>query len=491
MKRLCLLISIVFVTIAAMAQDYSRTHVFQNNYGFKTFKNSEIKSMDIDGDDGNFDKLIISKKDGSTYNYNLKYVDSLVFRQTDLPEFHINLIDYPDLKELNANWGKEYIYKARLRMDGNGMYDDLAEQEVEFRGRGNSTWWFNKKPYRFKMAKKASVCELNKAKSFVLIANYIDCSLMRNAVALWLGRYLGMPFTNHSIPVKVYLNENFKGAYMLTEKIGIGGGSVDIDEKKGMLFELDSWFDEEFQFYFNLSLGYSVKSSTVKHDHSLLPVMVKDPDIREICADNGKDPLVYFSDWMDDFTNMGKAVMNAKSNESLSDYIDIESAANFILVNFLAGNRELCHPKSCYMYKGELGSGDVYHFGPLWDFDWAYSYSANNAESTSPKSPLLQWNADNGGATFYKKVVSNAEVMALYRQKWNDFVSVGYPLLLEFMEEYASLIEPSAVENGILWTETTNRKTSYKFRKNYEALKTWIDDRIKYANSHRNLGLYE
>lgn len=59
---------------------------------------------------------------------------------------------------------------------------------------------------------------MKKAKSFALIANYIDCSLMRNTVALWLANYLEMPFANHCIPVKVYFNGICKGQYMLTEK---------------------------------------------------------------------------------------------------------------------------------------------------------------------------------------------------------------------------------------------------------------------------------
>ena len=36
---------------------------------------------------------------------------------------------------------------------------------------------------------------------------------------------------------------------MLTEKIGINGASVDIDETTGILFELDTNYDEEFKFY--------------------------------------------------------------------------------------------------------------------------------------------------------------------------------------------------------------------------------------------------
>lgn len=138
-----------------------------------------------------------------------------------------------------------------------------------------------------------------KAKTFALIANYIDPSLMRNPVALWTAQQLELPFSNHSVPVNVYLNGHYKGAYMMTEKIGIGGGSVDIDETTGMLFELDSNFDEDFKFNYYFPNNYS----------KTLPVMVKDPDLTEVKPDETERDT-YFKQWQSDFTEMANAVVN-------------------------------------------------------------------------------------------------------------------------------------------------------------------------------------
>lgn len=470
----------VAMTIAcasAMAQN-ELYHVFRSDNDFTTVKESDIKTITHKGDKTNgFTQLIFNLLDGSNTTIDISVVDSVQVRATGLPEFHVTLQDYPNWTELQG--AKDDVHPATLYMDGNGMYDDLPEQTVEFRGRGNSTWNMKKKPYRFKMTKKAKVCGLPKAKTFALIANYIDCSLMRNAIALWTANYLEMPYSNHCVPVKVYMNGIYKGAYMLTEKIGIGGGSVDIDEYKGMLFELDSNYDEDFKFKYTWG-------------GKVIPVMVKDPDLTEIVDFLNTTTAAYFQKWQNDFTAFANAVVSTPTTGSLKQYVDIESVVDYFIVNTLAGNHELQHPKSFYIHKDSIDG--VYKFGPVWDFDWAFTF--DGAEGASATVPLVAQNGDMSGYSFIKALMSNEEIRTLYKEKWDAFVKDGYPKLKAYMEEYANLIEPSAKENGLLWPADYSvswrlSESSFDFRKNFEALKAWIDKRINYCNSHSNYGIYQ
>lgn len=483
MKRLNTILAAAVIAGSAMAQNHEQIHIFRNDKQFNTHKGADIESIAFKGTPGNYSTLLINNADGTTADYSMSVVDSVLFRATGIPEFHVELIDYPYWTELQG--AKDDVRAAYISMKGNGMYDDLAKQQVEFRGRGNSTWQMRKKPYRFKMAKKASVCGLPKAKTFALIANNIDCTLMRNTMALWLANYLGMPYSNHCVPVKVYLNGIDKGQYMLTEKIGVGGGSVDIDETTGMLFELDSNYDEsfEFRYYFN--------------GNKNIPVMVKDPDLEELAADpevtNITDAKAYFALWQEDFTKMADAVTQRASTESLSDVIDLESAVNFFLVNGLSNNHEMSHPKSLYIHKKSLNEGEVYHFGPVWDFDWAFTF--DGAEGASATIPLVYKDGDCAGYTFLKCLFNNQEFRKLYKAKLDEFYTTGYPEMKKYMEEYANLIEPTAVENGVLWPTYDHaswcRVTgSFEFRKNFETLKQWIDRRLNYMRSDANYGLY-
>lgn len=94
---------------------------------------------------------------------------------------------------------------------------------------------------------------------------------MRNTMAMWLARQLGIAWANDIVPCDVTFNGHDLGAFMLTGKIGINGASVDIDETQGILLELSDDYDEKYKF----------RSATYN-----LPVMVKDPDFDELAEDD-------------------------------------------------------------------------------------------------------------------------------------------------------------------------------------------------------------
>lgn len=489
MKKLLLLTAAALMSASVYAQ-HEQIHLFQSK-DFKSFKAEEVEKIEYLGQNGEFLQLTLTDTLGKVTKVDMSLIDSVVFRTTGIPEFHVTLQDYPNWPELGQNGeSKDVIHPATLYMKGNGMYADVAEQTVEFRGRGNSTWGMRKKPYRFKMAKKASVCGLPKAKTFALIANNIDCSLMRNTIALWIANYLEMPYSNHCVPVKVYFNGTYKGQYMLTEKIGIGGGSVDIDETTGMLFELDSNYDEDYKFTYTWRPSGSYSTKT-------LPVMVKDPDLTELAADtavtNITDANSYFNLWRTDFTKMADAVTQRSASQSLSDVLDLKSVVEFFLVNGIANNHEMQHPKSLYIHKKSLEEGEVYHFGPVWDFDWAFTFDGR--EGASATAYLVANDGDQSGYSFLKALLSNEEVRTMFREKLDDFYTNGYPKLKEFIEEYANLIEPTAKENGQLWPSYSHAAwcvvtSSWEFRNNLETLKNWIETRINFMRSDANFGLY-
>ena len=478
MKKSILLASALIAASAAMAQN-EQLYLFRNDKNFSFHPLNEVESITYSGTPGAYTKMSVTTADGVN-SYDLSTIDSCVVRTTALPDIHVQLHDpYAELTDLIKANGKSFIYEATLRMDDNGMFDDLPSQTVEFRGRGNSTWNFAKTPYRFKMSKKTSVCGMAKAKSFALIANYIDPSLMRNAVALFVAQKLGLPFTNHCVPVNVYFNGLYKGAYMLTEKIGVGGGSVDIPEETGMLFEIDSNYDEDFRFKYTFS----------NNSKKQLPVMVKDPDLTEIKTD-ATERESYFAQWKSDFTTMANAVVTGKN---VSDYVDLRDAARYIIVNSIACNRELQHPKSFYLHKEELGTGCLYHFGPVWDFDWAYGY--DGTVNYSYDRVLFEKDGDYAGTSFMKALAQNTEFRTIYKEEWDNFYKEIYPALVEYMDQYALLIEPTARRDGLQWPDAyaasyAYAESAFDTAKHSTELRTWVKNRIEWCNKHANWGLY-
>ena len=350
MKKLFLLLMLLPL-LAYGEQAHPWLHIYRNDVNFHSIKAAQIDSITHKlYEDESLDSMIVNGKE-NRLSVPLSNIERCAVG-TNVPTVYITIPDNPGLTEL---YDKELYLDAMISIDGNGVVDDLEPTAVSIKGRGNSTWNYAKKPYRLKFDKKIAICGLAKAKSYALIANYIDCTLMRNAVALKMGQLLNMPFTNHCQPIRVYFNGIFKGAYFITEKIGITGASVDIDEESGILFEMDTNFDEAYTF---TSMYYS------------LPMMVKDPDLSEIAELKGVTPESLLSTWGDDFEAFESKVFYG---EDLSGSLDMESLVNYMLVYNVCGNREPAWPKSVYLYKASLD--DVYHFGPIWDFDWGFTYN--------------------------------------------------------------------------------------------------------------------
>lgn len=398
--------------------------------------------------------------DSKTADIPVSAIDSCVVRVSDIPTLHLSLPDYPDVTDL---WDKEMYLNCVLDIEGNGYCDDSETLTLTVRGRGNSTWSMPKKPMRLKFAKKISLFGLAKQKNYVLLANYIDETLMKNAVAYWIARRLGVPYANHTVPVNVEINGSPRGSYLLTEKVGINSGSVDIDETKGILFELSTEFDEPFKF---------------RSDLWNLPVMVKDPDLSEIAEDNPDGPSAdeLLEMWKNDFNRAVRLANAGKGAEAF----DMESLVRVFLLYNICLNDEIGFPKSFYIHKEALGPQSLYKLGPAWDFDVAFNFRKSTVdgkfEEASPQGKL--WvNALLGALSV------TPGFMTMYKNELRRFAADDFPELLDFIRDYAMLIDPSSKMDAMIWPEVQNgvwyeRRPASDVVNQAEKLGRWLGERM-------------
>lgn len=380
-------------------------------------------------------------RNGETFQYTVK----AEFLLSAIPELTITTTD-PSIVEIPS---KDYYLEGTLAVNGRGGYEDYTGK-TEVKGRGNSTWGYPKKPYRLKLNKKAEICGLGKAKNYVLLANHLDPTLMLNSVAFKIGRLLELPFTNHAIPVDVVLNGIYKGSYLLTEQIEVKENRVDLDENNSVMWELDSYWDDEPKF----------KSTAFN-----LPVMVKDPDLT----------TEQFEYWKKDFnaftTQFAKEPLEGNS---YVDMIDIESVAKFLITFNLVHNMEINHPKSVFLHKEGNGK---YVMGPIWDFDWAYDYEGTSNHFGRYNTPLFSSSMNGVGTAFFQRFLQDSRVKAIYKRTWQDFKNNKLDALLQYVDDYAVMLKPSVERNSELWENTRSFDTKVK------ELKTWLKNRADYIDS--------
>lgn len=328
----------------------------------------------------------------------------------------------------------------------------LTEEEnimvdARIRGRGNSTWQLPKKPFKIKLNDDASVLGMAPEKDWVLLANYIDGTHLLNAVGMKIGQLLEMPYTNTMIPVEVTINNEYLGLYNLTEQVEVKINRVNVGDD-GILLNIDSNFDEEWQF---------------KSESYNLPVSVKYP--KEMDTDK-------LTSIRNQFETLEALVADSDfPNNQYLNYIDDVSIAQYLITYMLTGNEEINHPKSTYLHKTSTGK---FVMGPIWDFDWAFAFEGSFDHFSSFNRPLFWTPISKPGSQFFSKLMSDPKIQSLIKEQWSVFKKNDLSELMTYINEYATSIEKAKAKDLALWKNDNKSAAS---------LRLWIQNRVSYMDS--------
>lgn len=262
----------------------------------------------------------------------------------EIPELRLYLND-TNLETINSN-GKDVKYSgnmARFVVDE----ENYDFENVEIKGRGNSTWWnAEKKPYQIKFDSKKNLFGLGKAKTWILLANYFDGSYIRNDMAFYIANLLDMDYANSGEFVELYMDDEYVGLYYLTQKVGVSNASARLRDKNGVLMELDNIYAWEE------SQNFSAKNG----DTFVLKDSVSDDEIdREIGAVN----------FIESYNQLQEAVWN-KDWKKIEELIDVDSFVKYYILQIFTLNWD-AFTTSNFFYKD--GFDDKIHAGPAWDYD--------------------------------------------------------------------------------------------------------------------------
>ena len=263
----------------------------------------------------------------------------------------------------------DWLKNSNIRIVDEDGNEDL-NVTTSVRGRGNTTWTYPKKPYAIKLDSKAEVLGMPKHKRWVLLANWMDRTLLRNDVAFEMARRV-MAWAPRGQFVELYLNGVHQGNYYLCEQIKVDKNRVNIDEldedtdfsdpsqvSGGYILEFDEYgqFDEPNFFW----------SKIIDIDDGT-PVTIKEPD-EEVITSHTHPGFLYIQNYVYNIEDILEADKEAHARwNEIEQLIDVTSYIDWWLVHELSGNLEPNQPRSCYMYKKRDGK---LYAGPVWDFDW-------------------------------------------------------------------------------------------------------------------------
>jgi len=341
---------------------------------------------------------------------------------------------------------------------------------LQIRGRGNSTWDMPKKPYRLKLTDKKSLLGMPSSKDWVLLANFSDKTLLRNAAALQLGANIGMAWTSRTAFVEVYLNDRYDGVYLLTENIKVAKDRVNIDE----LGPTDISADK-------ISGGYLLEVDFRQDGHTMfsamddLPIVFQDPE------EPAQEQEAYIKGYIDEFEAVLHSEQFADPVSGYAAYLDVDSFVRWYLLNELFRNVDANMWSSCWMYKPR---GGKLHMGPLWDFDIA----AGNIDYNGAWQTAGWWIRD---AAWFSRLFEDPAFAARVRQVWNEIKVEQLPALTQSISANAQLLQQSQLNNFQRWPilETyvwPNRQVPGSYAAEVDYLQTWLAARIAWLDGQFN-----
>lgn len=242
---------------------------------------------------------------------------------------------------------------AVVKIRGTEEYGDLSAHSCCLKGRGNTSWKWDKKPYRMEFRDRVPVLGMPGGRRWVLLAGFPDRTMMRNMVAMKVSSLTSLAWAPRCVPVELVLNGRHVGNYLLAEQVDVDPNRVDVAADGGYLLELDFHFDNEWQWMDPHGLSrYSVG----------IPFAVRYPGPDDLSEEAFVSVRQYVTDAADTIYSDGFA----DPVSGYAKWIDVDSFVDYWLVYEVMGNPELSNPGSVFMHK-EAGGKLV--AGPCWDFD--------------------------------------------------------------------------------------------------------------------------
>lgn len=333
---------------------------------------------------------------------------------------------------------------------------DRWSSDIKIKGRGNSTWSLDKKPYKIKFDEKVSVLGEAKAKSWLLLANHTDKTLVRNATAFYMGYNSNLPYTTKYHFVELFLNDEYMGTYQLCEDKDIGKNRINLSDE-GYLLEIDA--------------KAAVEDITFRINTIDVPINIKEPEI-EI----GSEEYDLIKNYLTEVERVLFADNFTDPEEGYVKYIDTDTFVDWYLINEISKNNDAFYSSSYMTYE----PGGKLCMGPLWDYDIAFgncNYNGNNI----PEGFWLK------GTSWYNRLFEDPAFIQKVKERFNDFYSIKGNIYQE-INDNADYLKYSIMENDAKWNllyhySWSNHGIWGSYDNEVQYLKRWIDARLEWLKT--------
>lgn len=423
--------------------------------------------------------------------------------QLDSTELPIVLLD--DLGQQIPDEGK-VTGTMQIKYNGPGTITRITDPANVYDGaigigiRGASSAHYPQKPYSVETRNadgsnnNVPLLDMPQENDWVLLSNYNDRSLVRNALAMHLARAMGQ-YAPRMHLCEVLLNGNYRGIYLLGEKIKRDNGRVDIakldptensgdDLTGGYILQQNLW-----------NWGNSFQSQFPPIDHPGFDVhfLYEYPDPEVISpqqktyiqgAINTMETALYADDFADPPTGYRA-------------YLDVPSFINYFIVNELSRNND-GFKKSVFFHKDKDSNGGKLKAGPVWDFDWAWKNlwgceQFENIDGSGWAHLINDCPTDNYSTGWYVRLLQDGSFANELRCTWEQQRQgpLSLPAIHAWIDSVGALVANAQARHFAKWPilgvsgpapEVLPCATTYAAE--LDTLKQWIATRIDWLDAN-------
>ena len=356
---------------------------------------------------------------------------------------------------------KEQYTKCTLTIvDGDSI---ATYPDTEIRGRGNSTWWnSDKKAYRIKFATKQKLLgrHFANARSWTLLANHGDKTMIRNALTYDLGRFMGMKFCPAARFVDVFLNGTYRGTYQLSDQVQAHKRRIDISEEEGCILEVANENSREEPY---------ITSSVYRITYN-----VKNPKDEFLTMQK----RIAIGQWIEGMERAVRGNDFADPERGYRAYFDEEDLVNWYVGAEITGNIDALY--SIYMWKD--ADEQKMHFGPLWDLDIGYDNSSERSLLREMEAYLGLWNRPY--EQLLRRMWQDWWFANACADRLNELIANGLEqYLLDHIDSLSAAISQSQAENYRVWP--INKEVfSFEKHRYYDNYQAYVDDLKNFVRVH-------
>lgn len=368
----------------------------------------------------------------------------MIFMQSEnLPSVFIDTrsgsMDYVDADKGNEEPGQFCCVTAQ------GEIDSKSDME-RIRGRGNTSWEGpgGKNQYNVRLTDSTDVLKMGSAYNWIVQANKLDVSMMRNKLAYDFARDIGIPYGVECEHADLYFNGRYMGNYLVCEKVEVADNRI--EESSGYLLETNFRAEDS-------DTAFTTDISTFLVNYPQVPT---------------KEEHDYITDYVRRATD---SILLAEQSDACFDYIDLSSFAKLYIIDEL-GNDPDNNALSTFYYKKDNTESSRLTAGPVWDFDIALGNDERCAQT------LSSYFGEGWFEYLYRNQTFRGEVSGQLKEIMENLYDKYESQYFQDMTQY---LQPSVSMNAVRWKKKEGYIASYypEFEGTMEYLNEYFITRLK------------